>query len=55
MRRRGSSRSASRATSTPTRLRNLKALKLRIHDDVRDRDRDNPHAALVRLGAEVAS
>lgn len=26
------------------------ALKLRIHDDVRDRNRDNPYSSLVRLG-----
>lgn len=31
------------------------ALKLRIHDEVRDRKRDNPHAALVRLGQEVSA
>lgn len=29
------------------------ALKLRIFDEVRDRRRDNPYAALVRLGAET--
>jgi hypothetical protein len=27
------------------------ALKLRIHDEVRDRNRENPYASLVRLGA----
>lgn len=27
------------------------ALKLRIHDDVRDRNRDNPFSSLVRLGS----
>jgi len=27
------------------------ALKLRIYDEVRDRDRDNPYSSLIRLGA----
>ena len=27
------------------------ALKLRIYDEVRDRNRDNPYSSLVRLGA----
>jgi hypothetical protein len=27
------------------------ALKLRIYDEVRDRQRDNPYSALIRLGA----
>lgn len=31
------------------------ALKLRIHDEVRDRRRDNPYSSLVRLGAAVVS
>ncbi|MDQ6725139.1 MAG: ATP-binding protein [Actinomycetota bacterium] len=30
------------------------ALKLRIHDEVRDRNRDNPFSSLVRLGSEAA-
>ncbi|MGH9189626.1 MAG: BREX system ATP-binding domain-containing protein, partial [Acidimicrobiales bacterium] len=30
------------------------ALKLRILDDVRDRNRDNPYSSLVRLGGEAA-
>jgi len=30
------------------------ALKLRIHDEVRDRNRDNPFSSLVRLGGEAA-
>jgi len=31
------------------------ALKLRIHDEVRDRNRDNPFSSLVRLGVEAAA
>ena len=31
------------------------ALKLRIHDDVRDRNRDNPYASLIRLGSPGAA
>ena len=27
------------------------ALKLRISDEVRDRQRDNPYSSLIRLGA----
>ena len=27
------------------------ALKLRIYDEVRDRNRDNPYSSLVRLGS----
>ena len=27
------------------------ALKLRIHDEVRDRNRDNPFSSLVRVGS----
>ncbi len=30
------------------------ALKLRIYDEVRDRNRDNPFSSLVRLGSEAA-
>lgn len=36
-------------------LHAYQALKLRIHDDVRDRRRDNPYASLVRLGSPVES
>ena len=28
------------------------ALKLRIHDEVRDRNRDNPFSSLVRVGSK---
>ncbi len=31
------------------------ALKLRIHDEVRDRRRDNPYSSLVRLGSATVS
>ncbi|MGH9188747.1 MAG: BREX system ATP-binding domain-containing protein [Acidimicrobiales bacterium] len=30
------------------------ALKLRIHDEVRDRNRENPYSSLVRLGGDAA-
>jgi len=30
------------------------ALKLRIHDEVRDRNRDNPYSSLVRFGGQAA-
>lgn len=38
-------------TDTTRGVDAYQALKLRIHDDVRDRNRDNPYASLVRLGA----
>ena len=39
-------------TSDPARgVDAYQALKLRIHDEVRDRNRDNPYSSLVRLGA----
>lgn len=38
--------------SDPARgLDAYQALKLRIYDEVRDRDRDNPYSSLIRLGA----
>ena len=39
-------------TSDPARgVDAYQALKLRIYDEVRDRNRDNPYSSLVRLGA----
>ena len=38
-------------TDTTRGVTAYQALKLRIHDEVRDRRRDNPYASLVRLGA----
>ena len=39
-------------TSDPNRgVDAYQALKLRIHDDVRDRNRDNPYSSLIRLGS----
>lgn len=39
-------------TSDPSRgVDAYQALKLRIYDEVRDRNRDNPYSSLVRLGA----
>ncbi len=41
-------------TDTHRGLDAYEALKLRIHDEVRDRNRDNPYSSLVRLGGEAA-
>jgi hypothetical protein len=38
-------------SDTPRGLDAYQALKLRIFDEVRDRNRDNPYSSLVRLGA----
>jgi len=42
-------------TDTSRGIDAYQALKLRIHDEVRDRNRDNPFASLVRLGGEAAA
>lgn len=41
-------------TDTHRGIDAYQALKLRIHDEVRDRRRDNPFSSLVRLGGEAA-
>ena len=41
-------------TDTHRGLDAYEALKLRIHDEVRDRNRDNPYSSLVRLGGDAA-
>ncbi len=41
-------------TDTVRGVEAYQALKLRILDEVRDRNRDNPYSSLVRLGGETA-